>query len=189
MENELANIDFHKFVDDELHKNGFKCIQVTESFVNENLNDIMDFYNSIRLEYKDRYGWNTESAEYFLNPLTDKFKYSFAFIDELNKIHFLNFSSLYNNVIHYHFSFTLKESRGMNLAKIHSIQVSQTGLDNNLETVEGYWPKNNIGSLILHLSLGFEIQSIRNDTDLLMKASLVKLRNKAYNLILHSKKI
>ncbi len=68
----------------------------------------------------------------------------------------------------------LKETRNFNFAKYHIIKLCQTGLDNGITHQEGFWPKNNNGSIILFLKMGWEIQSIRNNKELFMTADLLK---------------
>ena len=187
MNNNYSKINFHKFVDDELSKNGFNICLITKEFMEQRVNDIMNFVNGIRLEYKDLYGWNTETKEYFLNGLNDKWKYSFIILNANDKICFLNFSSVYGDIIHNHCTYAGKDTRNYNFAKLQIIKLCQTGLDNGFTHQEGYWPKNNNRSIILFLKMGWQIHSIRNDRDLMMIADLEKVRNQTYNLIIEGK--
>ena len=119
--------------------------------------------------------------------MVDKWKYSFAIFNKNDEICFLNFSSAYGNIIHNHCTYALKETRNFNFAKYHIIKLCQTGLDNGITHQEGFWPKNNNGSIILFLKIGWEIQSIRNNKELFMTADLVKVRNRTYTLLSSNK--
>lgn len=185
---EYSQIDFHKFVNDGLAANGFRILNVSQELMMNRLDDFMNFVNGIRLEYKNLYGWNTETREYFLNGLVDKWKYSFTVLNQKDEICFLNFSSVYGDIIHNHCTYARKETRSFNFAKYHIVKLCQTGLDNGFTHQEGYWPKNNNGSIILFLKMGWDIQSIRNDKELFMKADLVKVRNMTYCLLISNKK-
>jgi hypothetical protein len=187
MPSDYSNMNFHKFVDDKLNENGFNIRLVSKEFMDKRVDDIMNFVNGIRTEYKDLYEWATESKEYFLNGLVDKWKYSFTILNAKDEICFLNFSSVYDNIIHNHCTYARKETRNYNFAKLQIIKLCQTGLDNGFTHQEGYWPKNNNRSIILFLKMGWEIQSIRNNKDLLMIADLEKVRNQTYELIITGK--
>ena len=182
-----TNIDFHKFVDSKLYENNFRILLITENLMQERLQDFISFVNGIRAEYRELYKWGEESREYFLNGLNDKWKYSFTIVNEKNELCFVNFSSVYNDIIHNHCTYARKETRSFNFAKLHIIKLCQTGLDNGFTHQEGYWPKNNNGSIILFLKMGWEIQSIRNGKELFMTADLEKVRNRTYNLIMNNK--
>ena len=183
MNTNYSEIDFHRFVSEQLDRSGFRILLITEEMMIKRLDDFMSFVNSIRTEHSRNYGWNAESREYFLNGLNDKWKYSFTIIDENDKLCFVNFSSVYGDIIHNHCTYASKKTRNMNLAKLHNIKLCQSGLDNGFKQQEGFWPKNNNGSIILFLKMDWEIQSIRNNRDLLMKADLEKVRNKTYSII------
>jgi hypothetical protein len=180
---EYSQIDFHKFVNDSLEPNGFRIVNITQGLMLKRLDDFMNFVNSIRTEYKNVYGWNTESKEYFLNGLVDKFKYSYAILNNKEEICFLNFSSVYGDMLHTHCSYAGNDSRNRNFAKIHMIKIAQTGLDNGYREQGGYWPKNNNGSIILYLKMGWEIKGIRNNKELIMTADLEYSRNRTYKLL------
>ena len=180
-------IDFHKFVDDKLAENGFRINLVTKELMESRIDDFMSFVNNIRLEYKELYGWNTENREYFLNGLTDKWKYSFTILNNKDEICFLNFSSDYGNIIHNHCTYARKETRSFNFAKLHIVKLCKTGLDNGFTHQEGYWPKTNNRSIILFLKMGWQIESIRNNKELFMIADLEKVRNQTYELIIGRK--
>ena len=148
----------------------------------------MAFVNGVISEHKDIYGWNPEPREYFLNGLVDKWKYSFCIVDQDGQsIRFVNFSSVYGDIIHNHCTYGHKETRNMNFAKLHIVKLCQTGLDAGFTHQEGYWPKKNNRSIILFLRMGWEIESIRKGTELFMKADLEKVRNQTYELILSGK--
>ncbi|MGH2574544.1 MAG: hypothetical protein ACRDFC_02470 [Ignavibacteria bacterium] len=182
---DYSKINFHKFVDDNLAKNGFRILLITKVLMEKRLNDFMKFINNIREEYKDLYNWSPETKEYFLNGLADKWKYSFTIVNSNNELCFMNFSSVYGDIIHNHCTYARKETRNLNFAKLHIIKLCQTGLDNGFTHQEGYWPKNNNASIILFLKMGWEIQSIRDEKQLFMKADLEKVRNRTYELIIN----
>jgi hypothetical protein len=187
MPTDYKNTDFHAFVDNTLAANSFRIALVTKELMDERIDDIMSYVNGIRTEYKDLYGWKTEPKEYFLNGLNDKWKYSFIILNQKNEICFLNFSSVYGDIIHNHCTYARKETRSFNFAKLHIIKLCQTGLDNGFTRQEGFWPKNNNRSIILFLKMGWEIQSIRNDKELFMIADLEKVRNQTYELVISGK--
>lgn len=181
-------IDYNKFVDNQLLENGFKIALITEALIKKRIDDFMSFVNGVITEHASLYGWKPETREYFLNGLDDKWKYSFVIMDILKEnFYFVNFSSVYGNIIHNHCTYAHKETRGFNFAKLHIIKLCQTGIENGFTHQEGYWPKNNNRSIILFLKMGWEIESIRNDNQLFMKADLKKVRNQTYNLILKEK--
>ena len=184
---DLSQINFHSFVDEQLALNKYRIKLVTEQMMKERTDDFMNFVNGIRNEHKDIYGWGTETREYFLNGLTDKWKFSFTIINEKDELCFVNFSSVYGPIIHNHCTFARKDTRGFNFAKLHIIKLCQTGLDHGFTEQEGYWPKNNNRSIILFLKMGWQIESIRKDTELFMKANLEKVRNQTYQLVISGK--
>ncbi len=184
---ENSKIDFHKFVDQKLAESGHRIELISEDFLKNRLEDIIAYVNGIRLEYSKEYGWKAETREYFLNGLNDKWKYSFAILNDNNEFRFLNFSSVYGDIIHNHCTYAYKKTRGLNFAKLHIIKLCQTGLDYGFTHQEGYWPKHNNGSIILYLRMGWKIESIRNNTDLFMIADLLKVRDKTYELYLGGK--
>ena len=184
---DFNNIDFHKFVDDKLAENGFRIVLISKEMMTSRVADFMNFVNEIRLEHRDIYGWGPEQKEYFLNGLIDKWKYSFAILNEKNQICFVNFSSVYDKIIHNHCTYAGKDTRKFNFAKLHIIKLCQTALDNGFEQQEGFWPKNNNGSIILFLRMGWQIENIRNNRELFMVADLEKVRNQTYKLVLSEK--
>jgi len=183
---DYSKIDFHRFVSDKLMENGFRILLITRDLIEERLDDFMDFVNGIRTEHKSLYGWSAEPEEYFLNGLTNKWDFSFTIVNDNDELCFVNFSSVYGNIIHNHCTYAGKNTRGFNFAKLHIIKLCQTGLDNGFNSQEGFWPKNNNGSIILFLKMGWEIQTIRNNKELFMTADLEKVRNKTYNLVINS---
>ena len=187
MSNPENAINYHKFVDEKLAETGHRIVLITEDFLKSRLDDIMAHVNGIRTEYAKQYGWKPESKEYFLNGLNNKWKYSFTILNEKDGIRFLNFSSIYGDIIHNHCTYAHKDTRGLNFAKLHIIKLCQTGIDNGFTHQEGYWPKHNNGSIILFLKMGWQIEEIRNIADLFMKADLMKVRNATYNLVLQGK--
>lgn len=174
---------FHEFVDNKLAEIKLKIIPITEDLMLSRLSEFSDFVNSIRLEFSKSYNWSAENREYFLNPMKDKWKFSFCMTDERDEICFVNLSSVYNDIIHNHCTYVRKDKRNMNLAKLHMIKLCQTGIDNGFTEQEGYWPKNNNRSVILFLQMGWKIDSIRNNKDLKMKADLIFVRDRTYELL------
>lgn len=185
MKNSL--IDYHGFVDENLAKLGFRILPITKELMRVKIDDIMAFVNGIRNECSGLYGWKTESKEYFLNPLIDKFKYSFTIVNGQEEICFVNFSSVYDKIIHNHCTYAGKNTRGFNFAKLHIIKLCQTGLDNGYTHQEGFWPKSNNGSIILFLKMGWQIENLRDNKELFMKADLEYVRNRTYELVLSGK--
>jgi hypothetical protein len=180
-------LDYHGFIDEKLAAIGFKIILITEETMTERIDDFMAFVNGIRAEYSSLYGWKEESREYFLNPLNNKFRYSFAILNLKNEICFVNFSSVYDKIIHNHCTYARKDTRGFNFAKLHLIKLCQTGLDNGFTHQEGFWPKSNNGSIILFLKMGWKIENLRNNKELFMIADLEYVSNRAYELVLSGK--
>lgn len=180
-------IDYHSFIDEKLAEIGFRIVLITEEMMAERIDDFMAFVNGIRNEYSSFYGWKDESREYFLKPLNNKFKFSFAVLNGKDEICFVNFSSVYDKIIHNHCTYARKDTRGFNFAKLHLIKLCQTGLDNGFTHQEGYWPKSNNGSIILFLKMGWQIEDLRNNKELFMIADLEYVRNRAYELVLSGK--
>ncbi len=110
MVRDFSKINFHEFVNEGLAVNGFRISNITFELMQNRLNDFMNFVNSIRLEYKSLYGWDIESREYFLNGMVDKWKYSFVIFNKNDEICFLNFSSVYGNIIHNHCTYAPKRN-------------------------------------------------------------------------------
>lgn len=184
---DTETINFHAYVDQALEKTGNRILRVTKELMDSRLDDFMHFVNSIRNEHSSSYGWNEENKDYFLNPLNDKWKFSFCVVNEGNELRFVNFSSVYGDIIHNHCTYASRHSRGSNFAKLHMIKLCQQGLDNGFSLQEGYWPVNNNRSIILFLKMGWKIQSIRNKHDLLMTADLQEVRDRTYNLLITKK--
>ncbi|MBZ0202757.1 MAG: hypothetical protein K8I03_07060 [Ignavibacteria bacterium] len=180
---DYSEIDFHKFINMGLQQNGNRIVPVTAELMENRLNDFMGFVNGVFAEYAEVYKWKPVDEKFFLNPLKDKWKFSFTILDEKDNIHFLNFSSVYVDHIHNHCTFAGKSSRGKNFAKYHILKLCQAGLDAGFTYQEGYWPKNNNRSIILYLKMGWQITHIRDEQELGMSAELEKLRNQTYELI------
>jgi hypothetical protein len=176
-------IDYHRFVAEQLEAIGYKIVPITQKMMNERTDEFMSFVNEIRTEYGALYGWEMESKEYFLNPMNQKFKYSFAIVNKNNELCFVNFSSVYNKAIHYHFAYARKDKRGLNLSKLHFIKLCQICLESGYTQFEAYWPKNNSSSIILYLKMGWQIESLRNNRDLFMIADIEFVRNRTYELL------
>lgn len=188
VQTDYSKLDFHKFVEDELAQRGYRIVLISEELMKKRVDDFMRFVNGVIDEYKHLYPWKHESRDYFLNGLSDKWKYSFTILDNKDDIFFVNLSSVYGDIIHNHCTFVHKQARGLNFAKLHIIKLCQTGLDNGFTFQEGYWPKNNNRSIILFLKMGWQIESIRKDNELFMKADLEKVRNQTYELVLMERK-
>ncbi len=183
----MDSTNYHNFVDHELSKKNFRIIKITEKLINERLNEIAEFVNSIRKEYSLLYGWTEETMDYFLNPMVRKFEFSFLMEKEDNKeIAFISFASVYNNSIHHHFYYAGKNYRNLGLAKLHAIKLSQTCIDQRFKELHAYAHKKNSNSIRLLLSLGYEIESIRSSSEVFFIADLKNIRDSAYNLYLKS---
>ena len=179
----MENIDYHNFVESELSNKNFRIVQITGKLINDRLNEIAGFVNSIRKEYSLLYGWTEETIDYFLNPMNEKFEFSFLIEEKNNKeIAFVSFASVYDGSIHHHFSYAGKIYRNLGLSKLHIIKLSQTSLDYNFKKLEAYAPKKNSNSIRLLLKLGYEIEGIRDLNDVFLIADLKKVRDSAYNL-------
>lgn len=182
-----GEIDFHEFVNNGLAAQGFSIIPITEEFMKKRFSDFTEFVNTVRDEYHTEYKWDRESQEYFLNPLDQKWKYSFCIINDQDELCFVNFSSVYKDIIHNHCTYASKQYRGFGFAKYHMIKLCQRGIDNGFRIQEGYWPISNNRSIILFLSMGWKIQSIRNGKDLLMTADLREVRDRTLELLNQNK--
>lgn len=184
MTTHLPEISFHQYVDEKLSENGYKITAITEKIMNSRLDDFMSFVNQIRSEYSRIYDWQVESREYFLNGLADKWKYSFTITDMNDNICFVNFSSVYNDIIHNHCTYSGSNYRNLGFAKLHMIKLCQTGLDNGFSWQEGYWPVTNNSSIVLFLKMGWQIDKVIEEKGyLLMKANLEIVRDKTFNLL------
>lgn len=180
-------VDFHSYVDKQLASTGFRIIRITEELMKVRIDDFISFVNKIRKEHGKLYGWKEENREYFLNPMKHKFKYSYAIINSKDEICFLNFSSVYDEVMHYHFAYAREDTRGLNLSKLHFLKLCQICLEDGFTRFEAFWPKNNNNSIILYLKMGWQIESLRNDKDLFMVADIENVRNRTYELLLKGK--
>jgi len=170
----------HKFVEQELKKKGLHISPITEDYINLRLNDFMKFVNDILEEYKDIYKlWEPKPVEWFINPMIDKWKFSYVIEKQNGEIALFNFTSVYGKNLHNHCTYVHKKMRGMNLAKYHLIKICQVGIENGFENYEGYWDKRNNGSLILHLKLGFKIVSMRKNEQLLLVGNLNEIKEYA----------
>jgi len=145
MNNKYSEIDFHSFVDNKLSEKGYSLLKITKEVMENRLDDFMQFVNSVRVEYRNVYGWNEESKDYFLRDMVDKWEYSYGIVNQKDEICFLNFSSVYGEMIHYHFAYARPDSRSRGLLKIHHIKLNQVCLDNGFREMDIYCPKNNNG--------------------------------------------
>jgi hypothetical protein len=177
-------IDYHKFVDAGLEQLGMRILLVTEDLLKENIRKFSKFINDGYKEYYDVYKWREHADdEYLMNPLQDKFKFSFCILDTNENIRFINFTSVVEGKLNNHFTFASKDTRSMNLAKFHMIKLCRTGVDNGYAQQVGYWPKNNNRSIILYLKLGWQISYIREDGLLIMLADNALIAKNAYGLL------
>ncbi len=187
MANQDNIINYHKFVEDQLAKNGFRMIPADEQFIKSRLGETMKFVNDILIEYSADYGWKPLDEQYFLSPMVDKWKYSFVVLNVKDEICFLSFSSVYGSNLHLHCCYAGKDMRGFNFSKHCMIKLCQNGIDNRFTDMDAYWPKHNNGSIILFMKMGWKIESIRDNKEVFMKAELTTVRRKAYDLILSGK--
>ena len=184
MPDNISGPEFHKYIDSKLLEKDFHILPVTENLMKERLGDFMEFVNSVRTEYSDVYGWSAENKNYFLNGLVDKWKFSFAVFDKTGEICFVNFSSVYGDIIHNHCTYAGKKYRRSGLAKLHNLKLCQTGLDNGFTEQEGYWPKTHNKSIILFLQMGWKIDKVLEDKAYVkMKAELEKVRDKTFEML------
>lgn len=172
--------DYHRFIESALKEKNLRMVRITKEYMNENLPEIMEFVNKIRNEFKSLYGWEKENKEYFLNPLVDKFKYSFVITDSLGSPCMISINSRYNDRIHLHTVLVKKEYRGSGLSKHMLLKTAETAIENGIPKIELYCQKTNTGALILYLRSGFEIESIRNNKDILLLADSEKTRKLCY---------
>lgn len=145
-----------------LHSLGFSILTISEAAMVARIDEVMEFVNGIRNEFAGNYKWTSEPKEYFLKDLPGKWLYS-QMITHDSKIVFVNISSVQNNVVHFHGSYGSREYRGKGLATYHMAYISSLALQDGIEEMEGYWPKHNNGSLILHLRLGWKIDDLRKN--------------------------
>jgi hypothetical protein len=185
MNSDEENIpDYHSFVDSRLSASGFRIVTITEDLMKNRLNDFMTFVNSVRLEYSGLYGWKQETKEYFLNGLVDKWKYSYAILNNDGDICLVNFSSVYEELLHTHCTYVGNAYRSHGFAKLHNLKLCQSGLDNGFAGIEGYWPRTNNESIILYLRMGWKIESVIESKDcVLMKTSIEESRDRTIALI------
>ena len=177
------NFDYHKFVDSKLASDGFKIVLIDRSYMNENLSSIKHFVNIIRNEFKKVYGWEEENDEYFLNPLVDKWKYSYDIINNSGIICMLSINSRYNECIHLHTVLVKKEYRNSGLSKYMLLKTAVTAYENDINKLELYCQKNNNGALILYLRMGFKIETIRNNMDILLTSDSLSTAELCYKSI------
>lgn len=161
-----------------LISNNLDLIQINEEFLKSNLKQIKTFVNNINSEHKEKYKWASLDDEYFVNPLVNKFNFSFLLKDnKTSKIVFVNFSSQYNDLIHLHFCYCHPNYRGKNLARIIMLNLTSVAKQYNFMKINGNWPVNNKGSLILFMKLGFMINDlIKNKTQVVMEAQVNDLQ-------------
>ena len=187
----MSDVSFYDdFVDNSLMCRGLCIKPISQLTMQSRLNEIMGFVNSIRVEYNKAYGWKPENKEYFLNPLNQKFKYSLLIENiQTKEICLVNFTSIYINILHTHGTYVSKNYRNQDLAKYHMLKICNMAIANGIQMQEGYWPKHNNGSIILHLKMGWRIEEIRkNGTQLYMKADNKEVRDNVYKMLSTVKK-
>lgn len=179
-----SNPDYNNFIDTELSKMGLRIELITEEVMKKELREFSKFINDAFEEYYEVYKWRKHADdEYLLNPLVDKFKYSFCIKDKNNNIALADFASVTDGMINHHIIFTAKEHRGKNLAKYHSIKLCKTALENGLQKMIGYFSRKNNGSIILHLKLGYEISHIREDGLIIAYADIETVLKNSYTML------
>ena len=177
-------IDYHKFVDDGLAKLGMRIQLITEEVMRKDLRKFSKFINDAFAEYYDVYKWRKYADdEYLLNPLKDKFKYSFCIRNSDDEIVFVDFTSVLDDILNHHIVFAAKSTRGMNLAKYHIIKQCQTGLENGYTRQIGYFSKKNNRSIILFLKMGYEISHIREDGLIIAYGNNEEIIKNTYNML------
>lgn len=185
---EISEPDYHAYVDKELDKLGLKIELITEELMKKDLRKFSKFINDSFEEYYEIYRWRKHADDdYLLNPLTDKFKFSFCIKNAEDKLVLADFASVTEGKINHHIIFTAKEYRGKNLAKYHSIKLCKTALENNYKELIGYFSKKNNRSIILHLKLGYEISHIREDGLIISYADIETVLKSAYKMLTESK--
>lgn len=159
------------FVRNRLLLRGYTICSITKPIMHERLHEIMQLVNGVRNEYAKDYHWLAEPEEYFLKDLPGKWEFS-QMITINNEVVFVNISSLQNDLIHFHGSYTHSDYRGRQLATYHMAFITNLALMCGAIEMEGYWPKHNNGSLILHLKLGWKIYDLRkNGEQLFLKCN------------------
>lgn len=174
---EYNSINYHEFVTVNLADIGYKIVLITKELMDKRLDDFMKFVNSIRKEHETIYGWKEESKEYFLNPLVDKWKFSFAILNNSDNLCMISINSRYEDRIHLHTVLVKNKYRKSGLSKYMLLKTAETAIDNNINKLELYCQKNNNRALILYLKMGFEIESIRDKNDILLISESEKTRN------------
>lgn len=182
------NINYHKFVDDELAKMGLRIELITLEIMQRDIRKFSEFINNAFAEYYEVYKWRKHANdEYLLNPLTDKFKFSFCIRNRADELKLVDFASVTDGKINHHLVFTSKDMRGKNLAKYHSIKLCQTALENGYKEQIGYFSKKNNGSIILHLRMGYEISHIREDGLIIGYADNAVILENTYRMLTEGK--
>ncbi|MFZ2322560.1 MAG: GNAT family N-acetyltransferase [Ignavibacteriaceae bacterium] len=180
---------YHNFTEQELDKKGFVIKSLNEEYMNNRLDECMNFVNNILNEYKESYNfWDLKTKEYFLNPLDRKWDYSFVIEDKTNDIAFIQFASIYENKIHRHLTLTKKNYRSLGLIKLHQIKLCQLGIDNGFKEQEAFCDLNNNGSLIVFLKMGFKITGIRKEVQASISGDLKYIRDTTFRLYQKEKK-
>jgi hypothetical protein len=176
--------DYHAFIDSELDKMGLRIELITEELMKKDLRKFSKFINDSFGEYYEIYKWRKHADDdYLLNPLTDKFKFSFCIKDREENLALVDFASVTEGMINHHIIFTAKSYRGKNLAKYHSIKLCKTSLENNYKQLIGYFSRKNNRSIILHLKLGYEISHIREDGLIIGYADIETVLKNAYSML------
>ncbi|MBL8015819.1 MAG: hypothetical protein JNK43_00990 [Ignavibacteria bacterium] len=186
--NNKENIDYHKFVDDGLAEMGLRIELISLEVMQRDLRKFSEFINNAFGEYYEIYRWRKHADdEYLLNPLTDKFKYSFCIRNAADELKLVDFASVTDGKINHHIVFTSKDMRGKNLAKYHSIKLCQTALENGYTEQIGYFSRKNNRSIILHLRMGYEISHIREDGLIIGYAENAVILENTYRMLTEGK--
>ena len=170
-------------IEEKLKNSGFTISILNKSLMTDKLPEIMDLVNGVRLEYSSKYCWTEEKPEYFLKDIPGKWKYSFAVFDKSGKICMVSINSLYDTSIHFHAVYTGKKFRSLNLTKFVLLKTADAALKNSIPKLELYCQKNNTSAIILYLKTGFEINSIRNNKDILLTADPISVFENCLRMI------
>ncbi len=182
------NINYHKFVDDELAILGLRIELITLDIMKRDIRKFSEFINNAFAEYYEVYKWRKHADdEYLLNPLTEKFQFSFCIRNAAQELKLVCIASIKDGRISNHFVFTSKDMRSKNLAKYHAIKLAQTAIDSGYKELIGYFSKKNNRSIILHLKIGFEISHIREDGLIIGYADNAVILENTYRMLTEGK--
>jgi hypothetical protein len=161
-----------QIIKNELLSRDYSIFSISKTTMAERIDEIMELVNGVRNEYAKDYHWTAETNDYYFKEIPGKWHFS-QMITHQNRIVFVNISSLQNDIVHFHGSYTHRNYRGRNLATYHMAFISNLAIEAGVHEMEGYWPKHNNGSLILHLRLGWKIHDLRkNGEQLFLKCNV-----------------